>query len=605
MEKEPKNNIKGRTKYYNEEKIDLFFDYNNISSDFENMNKEKSNNRTYYLNSDNNSNVPNCYNNYSISNNYYNSFNKNYNEGQQCTKINVVFNSTSLNEYLQNKKLAYDELSNSMNKILNKHKNEQNNLNIIYSDKNTKNNYNNHNNLNNIVEHLIKAYSKDELKLIKEKINNKVDEYEEEPQPEKLTSSFIKQKKSKNMLKLSSDSPSFLKANNNYNNNNMKKNQNKKSSNKDKNKNQFFKKINKSLKFKPIKINCYNNKISKNARDIKNKNLKNIKNKYKNNHSSSYISHCNNYSNNNIKFKPEFYTYIKCKTSFDYLDNFLKRQKSYKNYLTQKKINLTNNKNKIETQKYPFTPNISSTSGSNYSIKLDAQRLNESIKDKEKRMIYNSVQKKIENNKKLQYKYNKSFTFTPNIQKTKSKDFGNISKQNSIKKNITEKKELTPIKYVNHKFDYVTSIYKNDNDLLKRIKEQNEKKKKKFEQLKIESDNEKLEECTFKPDMSKTFKKKLSYNKKHKTNDNSHKKDKDNKSFTYVEFYQYKKNKGNSNLKNKDKGHTENKNKEIEKIGSLTPIVIPKKIKKTNSINKNNENDSFSIIHKLILENKP
>ena len=159
---------------------------------------------------------------------------------------------------------------------------------------------------------------------------------------------------------------------------------------------------------------------------------------------------------------------------------------------------------------------------------------------------------------------------------------------------------------MNHKFDYVTSIYKNDSDLLKRIKEQNEKKKKKYEQLKIESDNEKLEECTFKPDMSKTFNKKLSYNRKYKTtNNNSHKKDKDNKSFTYVEFYQYKKNKGNSNIKNKNKGHTENKNKEIEKIGSLTPIIIPKKITKTNSINKNNENDSFSIIHKLILENKP
>ena len=96
--------------------------------------------------------------------------------------------------------------------------------------------------------------------------------------------------------------------------------------------------------------------------------------------------------------------------------------------MTKKKINLTNNKNKLESQKYTFIPNISSTSGSNYSIKLDAQRLNESIKDKEKRMIYNSVQKRKENKKKLQYKYNKSFTFTPNINKTKSKDFRNISK---------------------------------------------------------------------------------------------------------------------------------------------------------------------------------
>ena len=46
-------------------------------------------------------------------------------------------------------------------------------------------NSNNDNNLNKIVEHLIKAYSKDELKLIKDKLDNEVDE-EEEPQPEKL-----------------------------------------------------------------------------------------------------------------------------------------------------------------------------------------------------------------------------------------------------------------------------------------------------------------------------------------------------------------------------------------------------------------------------------
>ena len=214
MEKEPI--IKNRKKYYNEEKCELFFDYNNNSSDFENINKEKNINKTYYINTDSYSKIPNCYNNYSISNNYYNSFNKNYNEGQQCTNINVVFDSASLNEYIQNKKLAYIELSNSMNKIINKHKNEKNDINTTHKKQNTKTNYNS-NNLNNIVNHLIKAFSKEELKIIKEKINNKVDEYEEEPQPEKLSSSFIKQKKDKNKLKLSSDSPSFLKTNKKYN----------------------------------------------------------------------------------------------------------------------------------------------------------------------------------------------------------------------------------------------------------------------------------------------------------------------------------------------------------------------------------------------------
>ena len=228
-------------------------------------------------------------------------------------------------------------------------------------------------------------------------------------------------------------------------------------------------------------------------------------------------------------------------------------------------------------------------------------------------MIKNAIQKRKENNQKLQHKYNKSFTFTPKITKTniKTRNSKKISKNNSIKTNITEQKELTPIKYVNHKYDYVTSIYKNDGNLLKRIKEQNEKKIKKYEKIKIENDNEKLEECTFKPDMSKTFNKNLSFNKTYKKSNtnNINDKNKDNKSFTYVDFYQHKKNKGNSKTKNKlnktNKSHIEDKKKDIEKIGSLTPIIISKKIKKTNTSNKNNENDSFSIIHKLILDNKP
>ena len=586
MENESINNIKGRKKYYTEEKYDLFFDYNN-NSDYEN-NIIKNNNKTYCINNDNYNNIPNFYNNYSISNNYYNSFNKSYNEAQP-TNINLIFNSSCLNEYIQNKKEAFNKLSNSMNKIINKHKIENNDYNLLYNKQNKKLNYNNKKNLNNIVDHLIKAYSKDELKLIKEKINNKVDEYEEEPQPEKL--SFIEQKNYKNKLKLSSDSPSFLKTNNN--NLHIKK------VNKDKgHKNKIFKKINKSINFRPIKINCNNNS--------NNNNLKNNKNIYK--YINSYITNNNNYYNDNIKFKPEFYTYIKCKTSFEYLDNFFKRQKSYKNYINNKMLNLTKNNNKIESQKHTFIPNTSFTYGSKYSIKLEAQRFNETMKDKEKRMIYNSINKRKENNKNLQIKYNKSFTFTPNINisKINKKNIKKISKKNSIN-NKSEKKESTPIKYVNHKYDYITSIYKNDEELLKRIKEQNEKKIKKYEKLKTESDNEKLEGCTFKPDMSKTFNKSLSYNKKIKKENNIkydkniNNINKDNKTFTYVDFYQYKK-----NIENNKKKNNNEKVKDINKIGSLTPIIIPKNIKKTNIIkNKNHDNNSFSIIHKLIHDNKP
>ena len=95
-----------------------------------------------------------------------------------------------------------------MNKIINKHKKENNDYNSINSKQNKKLNYNNKKNLNNIVEHLIKAYSKDELKLIKEKLNNKVDEYEEEPlnkcidYSEIIMKKFLKKKLKKKVKKI-------------------------------------------------------------------------------------------------------------------------------------------------------------------------------------------------------------------------------------------------------------------------------------------------------------------------------------------------------------------------------------------------------------------
>ena len=170
---------------------------------------------------------------------------------------------------------------------------------------------------------------------------------------------------------------------------------------------------------------------------------------------------------------------------------------------------------------------------------------------------------------------------------------------------------MAPIKYINHKFDYVKSIYRNDSQLFKRIKEQSEKKIKKQEILKTEYDNEKLIGCTFKPDMSKTSHKNLSYTKKCKKenmNNNNNKNsinENNNKNFTYIDFYQYKKNIQNK-LNKDNKENKENKNKDIEKIGSLTPIIIPKKLKKTNTMNKNNnDKNNFLIIHKLLLDNKP
>ena len=534
---------------YKDDKIDLFYDYSN-SNDLGNL-KNENNNKYYYSDNKFYSPIQNNYNNYSINNNYFNSFTENNNDKIKdkdtdidnvknkdkdkediYKDLNLSFKSNTLKEYIQTKKDSFDKLSSSINNIINKYNDEEDNSNTICKNENKKEklkgiNTINDNNLNKIVEHLIKAYSKDELKLIKDKLNNEVDD-EEEPQPEKLN--FVQHIYKRNKLKLSSDSPSFLKSNNNKN---AKINLgNKNSHDKNKNNNKYFKKINKCIIYKPIKIN--------------NTNASNSKNFKKNENIDKYFSFENNKNNksNNIKTKPEFYTYIQCKTSFDCLDSFLKRQKQFRSYTENKKNDLRINNNYIENKKHTFNPNTSYTSNSRYSIKLQAQRLNESQASKINRIISNSAGK---NSKNHQLKYSKTFTFTPNINKN-NKIYKKLTSDNKIKNKfkIETNKELTPVKYVNHHFDYVKSIYKNDGGLFKRIKEQNKKKIEKVEKLKIESENKEMEGCTFKPDMSisKTRKKNYSASKYFRNNSNKnaiHDEDKKNKAFSYIDFYEYKK----------------------------------------------------------------
>jgi len=544
---------------YKDDKIDLFYDYNN-PNDIGNL-KNENNNKYFYSDNKFYSPIQNNYNNYSINNNYFNSYTENNNdklkdrekdseidinididkdkEKEDIYKdLNLSFKSNTLKEYIQTKKESFDKLSSSINNIIKKYNDEEESSNKICKNGNKKKNginAINDNNLNKIVEHLIKAYSKDELKLIKDKLDNEVDE-EEEPQPEKLN--FIQHFNKKNKLKLSSDSPSFLKGNNNKN---PKINLGNKNSN-DKNKNKYFKKINKCIIYKPIKISNTNISNTKNIK--KNDNI----NKY-----FSYESKANNKSNN-IKTKPEFYTYIQCKTSFDCLDNFLKRQKRYRSYTENKKNDLRINKNLIENKKHTFSPNTSYTSNSKYSIKLQAQRLNESNASKINRIIANSAEK---NCKNLKLKYSKTFTFTPNINKKNNKIYKKYTSDIKLNKNrfkIDTNKDLTPVKYVNHRFDHVKSIYKNDGGLFKRIKEQNKKKIEKAEKLKIENENKEMEGCTFKPDMSmsKTRSKNTSVSKylNNRNKNAIHDEDKKNKSFNYIDFYEYKKKHKNSNKKN-------------------------------------------------------
>ena len=356
----------------------------------------------------------NSYNAEHIKKNIYRPSNKN---------INTEYNSISLKEKIKERKKAFNNIFISINKILNKYKNN-NNINNINNgsnkenqDINIKTKLNNNKNVNRIAEHLINTFSKEELKLIKEKINNKMEE-DDEPKPEiYLPNYYIKNKKSNTKFKIVDNL------------------------------------INKNKTFDKIKLNIENKNQKKNF------NNKNIIKRNSNN-------------NNNIQINSTFLTYVKCKTSFEYLDNLIKKQKNKKYNKIKTEFNLKN-KNK--------TPNRSTNISSKYLIKTK-------------------------------------------IKKEKDKE---------------EKNECTytPIKYINHKYDYITSLYKNDKFLMKRIKDKMNNNSKKYQKIKEEQNKEILDQCTFKPIINKT---KAYLNKNNKIK--HYLTETDNKNMTYIDFYTYKKN---------------------------------------------------------------
>ena len=443
-----------------EKKYNLFFDYLN-SFNAENIKKNiyRFSNKTLI------SNNPNYHNNKTNSNN-----------------INTEFNSSSLNERIKERQQAFNKICSSINKILNKYKSNNNithESNKENRDINTTNKFNEQN-VNRIAEHIINTFSKEELKLIKDKINNKMEE-DDEPKPEIYLPNHIQNKKSKIKLKIT--------------NNLIKKNNN-------------IKELKKNKTFDKIKLNIknYNQKNQRN-------NTKIIKRK----------------SNNDYQMNSTFLTYIKCKTSLECLDNIIKRQRNKKYTRLKTEINIKNK-----------TPN---------------------------RSVYTS---------------------SKNLTKSKIK---NKAKE--------EKTEYTPIKYINHKYDYIKSLYKNDKFLMKRIKEQTNKNNKKYEKIKEEQNKEILDQCTFKPIINKTSSKAY-LNKIIKLNkDNKTKKynltETDNKNLSYIDFYRYKKNL--EKKRNNKKGKSQNINK------SLTLKEIPKKLKTTKSDKKKNLNkNKFLEFHQLIIQ---
>ena len=453
-----------RNNYYIERKCNLFYDYSN-SYNAENIriipkNKSFLSNFYYYPNNSNNKN---------------------------CNNINIELNSTSLNKSIKERKEKFDKICNSINKILSRYKNERNKNYDEYKTLTKKSRYSNINNkslnANRIAEHLIKTYSKEELKLIKEKINAKVEE-DEEPKPEIFLPKYSPKKFNKDLL---------------LSHNTINKN--------------FLKKINKNkTSNKPIKLekeNLFNNKSNNKRKSSINKT------------NTKVIVRRN--IDNNLDINPSFLTYIKCKTSLECLDNFLKKKKNKKDNINKHNINKTSVSSKISRK---------------YLIKSN--------------------------------------------------------KSNKIK-NLKEEYSFTPIKFVNHKYDYVQSLYKNDDQLLERIKDQTDKKLKKYERIKTEQSNEELEQCTFKPDINKTINKnKKQRNYKSKLIGELIRKDNENKNLTYLEFYQYK--------IHREKINKEKNEKEIKK--SLTLNKFPKRLneKKSEKKVKNSNNKKFLQFHQLIIQ---
>ena len=220
---------------------------------------------------------------------------------------------------------------------------------------------------------------------------------------------------------------------------------------------------------------------------------------------------------NNCTFNPKLLSILKQnkKNNNECMDNFIKRQEQFNKYINKKKIDLKKDINQKESKKYTFTPNISCTSGSKYSIKLEAQRQEESKLDKANRMVYDSVKKIEEKNNYLFLAYNNKFSFIPTINKTKNFSYKKmknnknenfkkrekkVKKENNIK---TESKYPKFKKYVNHEYDDIKSNYRNDKELMNRIKEENKKRIKRIDNMRKEQENEDYEGCTFKPDINK------------------------------------------------------------------------------------------------------
>ena len=152
---------------------------------------------------------------------------------------------------------------------------------------------------------------------------------------------------------------------------------------------------------------------------------------YKTKKNNTCVKCCDYIDNDaiNCVFKPNVNYHIDCENDTESFHNFIKRQKMFEKYITEKKINLKNKFNNIQKKKCTFTPNISCTTNSKYSIRLNAKRYDETFLDKINRIrqkepsyeenyddFYNDYKEKVNKKKsvrnKPELKYEKNNNYT-------------------------------------------------------------------------------------------------------------------------------------------------------------------------------------------------
>ena len=437
----------------------------------------------------------------------------------------LKLDAKSLKNSINKKKITFKRISTSISQIINKHKDDSL-TNIYYKSKTNPINLKASVNINNIAEHLLNIYSKHEINLINQRID------------------YLSKNKEKSEKKI-------------YNKKN-RINDNKNTNISHPNKKNYCKKIiNNYVKIKPIKIK---------------------NNNFENNNSEDF-----NFSTDediNFSFKPEFYTYIKCKTTL----------KSLNDLMTKKNKNIRNN---------IFIAKTAETSNSK--------------RDNKAKIKSTDIYKTYNNNFINSINKNNAYNLTPIINRNKAGfRLPEYKKNNCTSYSITENSNGE--KYINHKYDYIKSIYRNDNELFQRVKEQNEKKIKKLKEIKKENEMKEIEECTFTPIINKnktvkSYENKI-VNKKNNNNKNKYVnnfklKNKDtktmNKSINISSKNRIKKRMNGALLvDNKEIGMNFNKGKNKKN----TSLVEKKESKSFIEQIREEDYEKFLVLHKLLLDNK-